>query len=154
RLDQFAEVIEKLEPQERAELFDAILEKDGGATMSWLTPERMDSLVDSGRITSLERDAITDAFAQAYIDGEVDLADAMQFTGMSGSQAVGPLGLNAVNDEAVQGVIDSLVGSDSVQAQQFLEKFAADALEQQILADPPLMTPDEQGANAGILLNA
>ncbi|MCE7032601.1 hypothetical protein LY625_08240 [Lysobacter sp. GX 14042] len=154
RLDAFAEAIEGLDPQARAELFDAILEKDGGATMSWLTPDRLNDLVDSGRITGLERDAITDAFAQAYVDGEVDLGDALQFTGMLGSSSFGPLGLMPGDAEGTQALMDMLVGSDSPAAQQFIEKFAADMLGQRLLVDPPMMTPAEQGAMAGILLNA
>lgn len=154
RLDHFAEVIEKLEPQERAELMDAILEKDGGATMSWLTPERLDNLVESGSITGLERDAITDAFAQAYLDGDADLVDALQFTGMFGSSAVGPMGLMTPEAEGLQALVDRLVGSDSPQAGQFLEKFTADVLEQRLLVDPPMMNISEQGAHIGVLLNA
>ena len=154
RLDHFAEVIEKLVPQERAELMDAILDKDGGATMSWLTPERLDKLVESGSITGLERDALTDAFAQAYLDGEADLVDALQFTGVFSSPAVGPMGLMTPEAEGLQALVDRLVGSDSPQAQQFLEKFAADVLEQRLLAEPPMMIPAEMGAHAGVLLNA
>lgn len=154
RLDHFAEVIEKLDPQERAELFDTILEKDGGATMSWLTPERLDKLVESGRITGLERDAITDAFAQSYLDGDITLGEASMFTGMGGTSAVGPMGLMTPESEGLQSLMDMLVGSDSPVAREFLEKFATDMLGEQLLVDPPMMTPDELGGRAGILLNA
>ena len=52
RMDTFADVVEGLDPAARAQLFDEILEQDSGATMSWLTVDRLDSLAREGRITA------------------------------------------------------------------------------------------------------
>lgn len=153
RMDVFAEELQALSPAERAQLFDEILEQDSGAPMSWLTTGRLNSLVSEGRITEQERTAIFDAFGQAYVDGDIDLVQALQFTDLFGSGAVGPMGLTP-DPGQLDALIGTLTGSNSPYSSQFIEKFAADVLGERVFADPPVLLPNEQGAYAGVLLNA
>lgn len=153
RMDYFAQEMEKLDPSARAALFDEILEQDSGAPMSWLTTDRLDSLVSEGRITEQERGAIMDAFGQAYVDGDIDLVQALEFTNLFGSSAIGPLGLSP-DASQLESLLQTLTDSNSGVSSQFIEKFAGDVLSQRVLADPPILTPAEQGAYTGVLLNA
>src|ERR1044072_3168295 len=93
RMDYFAQEMEKLDPAARAQLFDEILEQDSGAPQSWLTVDRLNSLVSEGRITSQERDAVMDAVGKAYVDGDIDLVQALEFTNFFGNGSVSALGL-------------------------------------------------------------
>ncbi|HVI59080.1 MAG TPA: hypothetical protein VM619_09455 [Luteimonas sp.] len=153
RMDVFAQEMEKLDPSARAALFDEVLEQDSGAPMSWLTTDRLDSLVSEGRITAQERSAIMDAFGQAYVDGDIDLVQALEFTNLFGSGAVGPLGLSP-DASQLESLVQTLTDSNSGYSSQFIEKFAGDVLSQRVFAEPRILTPAEQGAYAGVLLNA
>jgi hypothetical protein len=154
RMDYFAQEMEKLDPSARAALFDEILEQDSGAPMSWLTTDRLDSLVSEGRITGQERDAVMDAFGQAYVDGDIDLVQALEFTNLFGNGAIGPMGLMSPAADKLEALMQTLTDSNSGYSSQFIEKFAGDVLSQRVLADPPMFTPAEQGAYVGVLLNA
>ncbi|MBB3343185.1 hypothetical protein [Luteimonas sp. RC10] len=151
RLDFFAEQLTNVRPEERSELIDTIVEKDGGATMSWLTSEKLDKLVEDGRITDLERETITQAVADAYVDGAIGFQDVVSFTNIFGNGAVAPAGLNP-NGAVVTDTIDALANSANGTA--FIEKFAGEFLSERILAEPPMFTPMEQGNFAGVMLNA
>jgi len=154
RMDYFAQELEKLDPGARAALFDEILEQDSGAPQSWLTVERLNNLVQEGRITSQERDAIFDAFGAAYVDGDIELVDALQFTGLFGSGAISPLGLLPHSADQLNALLGTLTGSNSPYSSQFVEKFATDVLSQRIFAEPRMFNSSEQAAYAGVLLNA
>lgn len=153
RMDAFAERIQELDPDTRAALFDEILEQDSGAPHSWLTTERLNSLVDEGRITAQERGSIMDAFGQAYVEGDISFIEAMEFTNLFGSSAVGPMGLMPESG-TVDALIATLTDSNSPYSSQFIEKFATEILTQRIFSDPSVSLPAEQGAYAGVLLNA
>lgn len=153
RMDYFAQELEKLDPAARAALFDEILAQDSGAPMSWLTTDRLDTLVSEGRITEQERTAVMDAFGEAYVNGDIDLVDALQFTNLFGSGAVGPLGLSP-SPEQLESLMQTLTDSNSGYSSAFIEKFATDVLAERVLAEPRIFTPTEQGAYAGVLLNA
>ncbi|MFC3717423.1 hypothetical protein ACFONC_14825 [Luteimonas soli] len=153
RMDYFAQELEKLDPAARAALFDEILEQDSGAPMSWLTTDRLDTLVSEGRITEQERGAVMEAFGESYVNGDIELVDALQFTNLFGSGAVGPMGLSPSADQ-LESLMQTLTDSNSGYSSEFIEKFATDVLAERVLVDPPMFTPDEQGAYAGVLLNA
>lgn len=154
RMDVFAQEMEKLDPAARAALFDEILEQDSGAAMSWLTTDRLDALVSGGRITAQERSSIMDAFGQAYVDGDVDFVQALEFTNLFGSGAIGPMGLMTPAADQLQVLMDALTDANSGYSSKFIEKFAGDVLSERIFAEPAMFTPAEQGAYAGVLLNA
>ncbi|KIQ97024.1 hypothetical protein [Lysobacter sp. A03] len=154
RMDYFAQELEKLDPSARAALFDEVLEQDSGAPMSWLTTERLDTLVSEGRITSQERSAVVDAFGQAYVDGDIDLVEALQFTNIFGSGAIGPMGMMSPASDQLEALMQTLTESNSSYSSEFIEKFASDVLTQRVLAEPTMFSPAEQGAYVGVLLNA
>lgn len=154
RMDYFAQELEKLDPSARSALFDEILEQDPGAPMSWLTTDRLDTLVSEGRITAQERSAVMDAFGQAYVDGDIDLVDALQFTNLFGNQAIGPMGLMSPAADQLESLMQTLTDSNSGYSSEFIEKFATDVLAERVLAEPAVFTPAEQGAYVGVLLNA
>jgi hypothetical protein len=154
RMDYFAQELEKLDPAARAALFDEILAQDSGAPMSWLTTGRLEALVSEGRITEHERGAVMDAFGQAYVDGDIDLVQALQFSNFFGNGAIGPLGLMSPAADQLETLMQTLTDGNSGYSSQFIEKFATDVLSQRVLVDPPMFTPAEQGAYAGVLLNA
>lgn len=153
RMDRFAEEIEGLDASARNQLFGEVLEQDSGALMSWLTVDRLNDMVGEGRISDQERGAIFDAFGDAYVDGDISFQDAMQFTNVFGSQAVGPLGLTP-DPSAVDSLVGTLTGSNSPYSSEFVEKFSGELLRERVLTDPPSLLPGEQGPYAGILLNA
>src|SRR5690606_36532694 len=152
RMDAFADVLEGLDPAARAELFDEILEQDGGATLSWLTVDRLDRLVGEGRITAQERTAVLEAFGQAYLDGEIELPDALAFTSLFGSGATGGIGLNP-DPGPLQDLLATLEDATG-NSPAFLEAFATDVLQQRLFPEHALVLPHERDALAGILLNA
>src|SRR5690606_15646196 len=152
RMDAFAAVLEGLDPAARAELFDEILEQDGGATLSWLTVDRLDRLVGEGRITAQERTAVLEAFGQAYLDGEIELPDALAFTSLFGSGATGGIGLNP-DPGPLQDLLATLEDATG-NSPAFLEAFATDVLQQRLFPEHALVLPHERDALAGILLNA
>lgn len=153
RMDAFAETLEKLDPGARAELFDEILEQDGGATMSWLSMERLDTMVADGRITEQERGAILEAFGDAYAAGDISLEDALGFTNLLGSAATSGMGLDPHRGDLAT-LMDTLADATGNNP-AFIEKFATDVLQQRLYVDPDLPSPvmgrDEI---AGILVNA
>lgn len=71
RMDVFAQELERLPADQRDDLFAEILDQDSGALHSWLTVDRLNTLVSEGTITQRERDAIFDAFGEAYVNGSV-----------------------------------------------------------------------------------
>ncbi|MBB6598746.1 hypothetical protein [Luteimonas sp. MC1825] len=152
RMDTFADVVEGLDPAARAQLFDEILEQDSGATMSWLTVDRLDSLAREGRITANERSAVLEGFGDAYVAGEIGFQDAMAFTNIFGSGAVGGIGLNPdpAQLEALLGTLSAANGGDP----GFIEKFATAMLQQRLYSEPMAVLPHERDALAGVLLNA
>jgi hypothetical protein len=145
RMDAFAREMARLDQGSRAALMDEILEQDSGALASWLDTDRLDSLVDSGRVTGLERNAIRDGFAQAYVDNKLSLQQAKQFTGFVDA-ALAP----GHEDKFLQG----LQMSDSAVADQFAQKFATDALKHHTLNPNLAVTPPNQPKEAALLLNA
>lgn len=153
RMDRFAQEIEGLDSSARNQLFDEILEQDSGALMSWLTVDRLNGMVVEGRISDQERGAIFDAFGDAYVDGDISFQDAMQFTNVFGTQAIGPLGLSP-DAGALDSLVGTLTGSNSPYSSEFIEKFASELLTERVLADAPALLPGEQGPYAGVLLNA
>lgn len=154
RMDYFAQELEKLDPAARAQLFDEILEQDSGAPRSWLTVDRLNSMVAEGRITSQERDAIFDAFGQAYVDGDVDLTQALEFTNIFGSGAISMIGVLPHSADQLNALLGTLTGSNSPRSSEFIQKFAGDMLRERVFAEPQVFNPSEQAAYAGVLLNA
>lgn len=154
RMDYFAQELEKLDPATRAQLFDEILEQDSGAPQSWLTVDRLNSLVAEGRITGQERDAVFDSFGDAYVNGDIELADALQFTNVFGSGAISVLGLLPHSADQLNALMGTLTGSNSPYSSEFIQKFAGDMLSQRVFAEPQMFNPGEQAAYAGVLLNA
>jgi hypothetical protein len=153
RMDFFAQELQNLDPSERTQLMDELLNQDDGAFMSWLKVDRLNALVDQGSITAEERDTIFDSFGQAYVEGKLDFVQALEFTNLFGSTAVGPLGLSP-DGSAVQSLLGTLTNSNSPYSTAFIEKFATDVLQQRVYADPPALLPKEQGNYAGLLVTA
>lgn len=153
RMDFFAQELDKLDPSAREALFQEILKQDEGATRSWLTVDRLDSLVGEGTITDRERQAIFDSFGQAYVDGKVSFEDALTFTNFYGSAAVGGGGSLTPGPEHIDALIGTLTSSNAPGSDAFLEKFAGDLLTQRLYAGDMPKTP-ETPYHAGILLNA
>lgn len=153
RMDFFAQELDKLDPSTREALFQEILKQDSGATHSWLTTDRLNSLVGEGTITDRERQSIFDAFGQAYVDGKVSFQDALSFTNIYGSGAVAGGGMLTPGPERLNDLIGTLTSSNSPSSTAFIEKFAGDLLTQRLYAkDAPKMP--ETPAYAGVVLNA
>lgn len=151
RMDAFAEAIEGLDPASRAELFDEILEQDTGAARSWLTMDRVNQLVSEGRITEQERTAILEGFGQAYVDGDIDLVEALEFTNLFGSGAAAGIGLNPHAGE-LEPLIQTLIDANGNNP-EFIEKFATEVLQERLYTEHAVM-PHSRDAYAGILMNA
>lgn len=147
RMDVFAQELSKLNPDERAQLFDEILNQDGGALHSWLTVDRLNRLVGDGTITNQERDAIFDAFGQAYVDGAIDFEQARDFVGVMGD-ATGPL----ASEENINALLSTLTGANTPNSTAFIEKFSREFLTNHVLVDLP--DPQSRGKWAAMLFNA
>ncbi|SDY79573.1 hypothetical protein SAMN04487939_106125 [Lysobacter sp. yr284] len=153
RMDFFAQELDKLDPSTRESLFQEILKQDSGATHSWLTVDRLNSLVGEGTITDRERQSIFDSFGQAYVDGKVSFEDALSFTNIYGSGAVAGAGMLTPGPEQLNDLIGTLTSNNSPSSTAFIEKFAGDMLTQRLYVDGRPQMPETQ-AYAGILLNA
>jgi len=65
----FGEAIQQGDAQYRQELVAEILRQDPNAFNSWMTPARINDLVDSGQIPQTARDAMVEGLAGAYNNG-------------------------------------------------------------------------------------
>lgn len=130
RMDVFAQELEKLSPQQRDDLFAEILSQDRGALNSWLTVDRLNTLVSEGTITPRERDAIFDAFGEAYVNGSISYEQAFVFVNVLGD-ATGPL----ANEENINALLDTLTGANGPNSSAFIEKFAGEFLANHVLLD-------------------
>lgn len=79
RADTFASEMGKLDTESRAKLWRAVVDADGGAFTHWLSPDRINDLVESGKISSTERGVLAEGFAAAYNRGEISHDEASQF---------------------------------------------------------------------------
>ncbi len=86
RLDYFAQTMSGQDRDFQAQVINEIHRQDPGAYDSWLTAERMNTLVDQGQITPQERDDLYAGFAYGLENGTIP-ADAVpgQFVGDSNS---------------------------------------------------------------------
>ncbi len=66
RVEAFGEAMDKLDTQGREDLLAEVIKQDGNALNSWLTPERINALTDSGRLAATERNAIVESVASAF----------------------------------------------------------------------------------------
>lgn len=148
RMDVFAQELERLPADQRDDLFAEILDQDSGALHSWLTVDRLNTLVSEGTITQRERDAIFDAFGEAYVNGSVSFEQARDFVNVMGD-AVGPL----ASDENINVLLATLTGANGPGSTAFIEKFAADFLTHHVLVEN-MPEPHTRAAWAGMLLNA
>lgn len=148
RMDVFASELQNLSPAERAQLFDEILNQDSGALHSWLTVDRLNLLVGDGTITGQERDAIFDAFGEAYVNGSIDFEQAREFVNVMGD-ATGPL----ANEANINALLGTLTGANGPNSTAFIEKFSREFLQNHVLVEN---MPDPQGRAkwASMLLNA
>jgi hypothetical protein len=152
RMDVFAREMAALDPDSRAELFDKILEKDPGALDSWLQMGRLDMLVDEGRITNHERSQLLEGFAQAYNEGKIDLQQAEHFINFLNATQQATSG-NVGELQKVNEFMSMLQRNNSVECNEFVEKFSRDALQQYVLHPPGPVGDLDRGARAGLLLN-
>ncbi len=148
RMDFFAQELEKLSPADRAALFDEILEQDPGALRSWLTVDRLNLLVAEGMISAHERDAIFDAFGEAYVNGSIDFEQARDFVNIQGD-AVGPL----ANDDNINALLATLTGANGPNSTAFIEKFSREFLQAHVLVEN-MPEPGKRAQWASMLLNA
>lgn len=65
----FGEAMQQGDAQYRQELIAEILKQDPNAFNSWMTPSRINALVDSGQIPQTARDAMAEGIAGAYNNG-------------------------------------------------------------------------------------
>lgn len=148
RMDVFAQELENLSPEQRDDLFAEILRQDSGALQSWLTVDRLNTLVSDGTISQRERDSIFDAFGEAYVNGSIDFEQARDFVNVMGD-AVGPL----ASDENINALLATLTGANGPNSTAFIEKFSREFLTHHVLVEN-MPEPDKRAAWAGMLLNA
>lgn len=67
----FGEAMQQGDAAYRQELVAEILKQDPNAFNSWMTPTRINDLVDSGRISPNERGAMAEAIAGAFNNGQI-----------------------------------------------------------------------------------
>ncbi|WP_242108288.1 hypothetical protein [Luteimonas aquatica] len=65
------EFLPTLSQEDRGRFLGVILEKDKGATESWLQSARLDKMVDSGRIGAEDRTRVLDAVGRGYTDNHI-----------------------------------------------------------------------------------
>lgn len=71
RATAFAEAIQKGDADYQSALVAEILKQDPNAFNSWMTPARINDLVDSGQVSQTERGAMAEAIAGAYNNGQL-----------------------------------------------------------------------------------
>ena len=128
RLDEFARVVDTLDADSGARLFSEIVEQDPGAFRSWLDADRLTSLGDANRIGASETQAVIQAFAGSYADGEVTAPEVESFFGFSASSAPG------YQVEAFNNARTLLKNADGPQVDAFVQRYAADVFS--IAANP------------------
>ena len=74
-----SEFLPTLSAEDRGRFLGVVLEKDKGATGSWLQNDRLDKLVDGGRLSGDNRQAVLDAVQRGYDDGNVEKEKAAGF---------------------------------------------------------------------------
>ena len=90
-----SEFLPTLGDEDRGRFMGAIMERDKGALDSWLQRDRLDKLVDGGRISAGDRQRVIDAVERGYSDRHVERDKASEFVdtgridGQGGSDASG-----------------------------------------------------------------
>lgn len=74
-----SEFLPTLSAEDRGRFLGVVLEKDEGATGSWLQKDRLDKLVDGGRLSGDNRQTVLDAVQRGYDDGNVEKEKAAEF---------------------------------------------------------------------------
>ncbi|HEY0180850.1 MAG TPA: hypothetical protein VGC30_14640 [Dokdonella sp.] len=165
----------KLNTEDKARFLNTILEKDKGALDSWLQGDRLDRLIQTGRI---DRDAgqdMLEGFAKAYNSGQqhVDMDAAWKFFGMDGATkgyvysnsspnpGQGPSKTDEANANTSSTIYRTLVdgvengnGRTSAEFSTFLKNFTTD----EITKDGGKIRGDtysaDHGKELGVLFNA
>lgn len=68
-----------LDDGDRGRFMGTIFERDKGALDSWLQSDRLDKLVDSGRIDDKDRQRVIDSVERGYADKHIDVSRASEF---------------------------------------------------------------------------
>lgn len=168
RLDALAsDFLPKLNEEDRGRFMGAIFDGDKGATDSWLQGDRLDKLVDDGRISADDRRMLLGSLASGYNGGQVDKDKAWDFLQMGGVDGEivdkNPPGSRAgsryVNENTSGPVFDRLLaglddgnGGVNEEFSKFVEKFSID----QINSGAPGNDKDanSRGDYLGLLVNA
>ena len=128
RADVFASEMAKLDVESRAKLWDAVTELDPGAFNSWLSPDRISDLVDSGKISSMEQGKIAEGFAAAYNNGDISYDQASQFLQVNNATQMAP-GLSAGSFQALDAFLASSCGPEMT---AFREDFGRETLRREV----------------------
>ena len=128
RTDVFASEMAKLDVESRAKLWDAVTELDPGAFNSWLSPDRISDLVDSGKISSMEQGKIAEGFAAAYNNGDISYDQASQFLQVKNATQMAP-GLSTGSFHALDGFLASSCGPEMT---AFREDFGRETLRREV----------------------
>jgi hypothetical protein len=128
RTDAFASEMGKLDTESRAKLWTAVAESDPGAFNHWLSPERLNNLVESGTVSPLERGVIAEGFAAAYNRGEISYDQASQFLQTYNATEQAP----DFRTESL-GAIETFLGSScGPEMTRFREDFGREMLRQEV----------------------
>ncbi|UNK42107.1 hypothetical protein MNO14_14335 [Luteimonas sp. S4-F44] len=68
-----------LDDNDRGRFMGVVFERDKGALKSWLQSDRLDKLVDEGRIDDKDRKRVVDSVERGYADGHIDESRASEF---------------------------------------------------------------------------
>jgi hypothetical protein len=131
RTDVFASESANLDVDSRARLWDKVLEEDPGAANSWLSPDRLSNLVDSGRVTSQEQGKIAEGFARAYNDGNISFDQAQHFLQTQSATQMAPDGAG----DTYTSMLEFLDSSNSSEMDAFREDFGRATLQQEVNAE-------------------
>lgn len=163
----FGNKLDAGDPTYGEQLTKEIAKQDPGAFTSWLTPERVNGLQDSGRITAAQKEKIVEAYAGAYNSGQIpstkQIAGPTPGTGADGEitasaldKAVrGPNGPNDVNyAQEVRAFSDFIGSSNGPQAAEFRAKYGQHLIDQYVLNSAVGQNnPTQRDAAAGVAAN-
>lgn len=80
RLEALAsEFLPTLSAEDRGRFIGVVLEKDKGATGSWLQKDRLNGLVDKGRISDEDRNRVLDGVERGFADKHIEESKAAKF---------------------------------------------------------------------------
>ncbi len=132
RADVFASEMGKLDVESRAKLWDAVAAQDPGAFNSWLSPDRISGLVDSGKISSMEQGQMAEGFAAAYNNdngnGEISYDQASQFLQVNNATQMAPA-LSYGSFPALETFLGSSCGPEMT---AFREDFGRETLRREV----------------------